>query len=71
MTEKTLSDKIEESPTFGSGKYQYMIYADDVKEFIKELKETIKFSIEISDEPQELENILIEIDKKAGDKLLK
>ena len=35
----SLSEKIEESPTFGSGEFQFMIYAKDVREAVRELRQ--------------------------------
>ena len=71
-----LSDKIEESPTFGSGRYMYMLYTEDVKEFIRLLKEIPFYKIVkdfqycgVSDEKANL-CIKEQIDKLAGGNLI-
>ena len=71
--EFNLSSKIEESPTFGSGKYQKMIYACDVKEFIKEYLKVLQDlhdeeNLFSTDDYSYLKNKLFEF---AGGELLK
>ncbi len=80
MEKETLSEKIEESPTFGSGIYQYMLYVKDVKQSIKEILEEINDKIKLhSKDINDFDKgaitaynwISIKIKEKAGGELLK
>jgi len=56
---------IEESPVFGSGEYQYILYVKDIREAVRKLKDKIIFNdIYTSDEIFRL------INEEFGEKLI-
>ena len=66
MTEQTLSDKFRFDTSFADPDAEVVLNVQDVKDFIKKLKEEI---IKLNYPSQIKTQMLYEIDKLAGDKL--